>query len=144
MKLNLTKISLILSILGISIIMFGCGRGGNVGGQLVVPDEDIALPVVSGADTQADLDGDGIFGDADNCPEVENYDQMDIDSDGAGDVCDEDMDGDEILNGADNCPIDFNNNQGDLDGDGIGDLCDDTFNDQDQDTIGDGLDNCVS
>ncbi len=35
-----------------------------------------------------DVDGDGINGDADNCPEVYNPDQEDVDEDGMGDVCD--------------------------------------------------------
>jgi Thrombospondin type 3 repeat len=34
------------------------------------------------------LDGDGIREDADNCPDISNDDQSDIDDDGIGDVCD--------------------------------------------------------
>jgi len=36
-----------------------------------------------------DSDSDGICNDSDNCPDVSNSDQEDIDEDGAGDVCDE-------------------------------------------------------
>jgi hypothetical protein len=36
----------------------------------------------------ADLDGDGILDDADNCPSVPNPDQVDVDGDGLGDLCD--------------------------------------------------------
>jgi hypothetical protein len=35
-----------------------------------------------------DIDRDGIKDYLDNCPEVENFDQSDIDDDGIGDVCD--------------------------------------------------------
>ncbi|HVR72794.1 MAG TPA: thrombospondin type 3 repeat-containing protein, partial [Planctomycetota bacterium] len=36
----------------------------------------------------ADLDGDGIEDDVDNCPELANFDQADNDGDGVGTVCD--------------------------------------------------------
>jgi len=42
----------------------------------------------------SDLDGDGVIDAADNCPDLANADQSDIDGDGKGDVCDPDMDGD--------------------------------------------------
>ena len=36
----------------------------------------------------SDLDEDGINNDEDNCPDIYNPDQTDIDGDGAGDACD--------------------------------------------------------
>ena len=54
-------------------------------------------------------DNDGII--EDNCPDVDNVDQKDSDSDGVGDACD-------------NCIDQSNEDQLDTDGDGIGDVCD--------------------
>lgn len=34
-----------------------------------------------------DIDGDGIPGEADNCPQVANMSQRDLDGDGVGDAC---------------------------------------------------------
>jgi len=42
----------------------------------------------------------------DNCRQVSNPDQADIDDDGFGDVCDHDIDGDGVLNAADAFPTD--------------------------------------
>jgi hypothetical protein len=64
-----------------------------------------------------DSDGDG-FGDPssmntcpeDNCPDVFNLDQTDLDEDSVGDICD-------------NCPNIYNPGQADSDQDGIGDAC---------------------
>jgi hypothetical protein len=41
-----------------------------------------------------DTDGDGVPDATDNCPDLANADQSNIDGDGKGDVCDPDMDGD--------------------------------------------------
>ncbi|MDJ0849493.1 MAG: S8 family serine peptidase [Myxococcota bacterium] len=57
-----------------------------------------------------DVDGDGVCGNVDNCPQP-NPDQTDTDGDGLGDVCD-------------NCPNHANPGQEDLDYDGVGDACD--------------------
>jgi hypothetical protein len=54
---------------------------------------------------------DGIDSPNDNCPNVENQGQEDVDDDGTGDVCD-------------NCPNNCNYDQWDANVDGIGDVCD--------------------
>ncbi|MDH4034320.1 MAG: right-handed parallel beta-helix repeat-containing protein, partial [candidate division Zixibacteria bacterium] len=47
-----------------------------------------AYDVVAGCNSPADTDSDGIADIMDNCPEVYNPDQTDIDLDGIGDLCD--------------------------------------------------------
>lgn len=49
-------------------------------------------------DASYDGDGDGIPDISDNCPEVWNPTQADLDADNAGDDCDDDIDGDGIVN----------------------------------------------
>ena len=71
-----------------------------------------------------DTDGDGVIDSEDNCVDVANADQADLDNDGIGDVCDDDIDGDSVLNVDDNCPETANSDQADGDGDGLGDVCD--------------------
>ena len=71
----------------------------------------------------ADSDHDGIPDLRDNCVQVANTDQVDIDGNGRGDTCD-DFDHDGRMNSQDNCPNITNAGQADIDSDGIGDACD--------------------
>ncbi len=95
-----------------------------------------------------DADGDGVCQDTDNCPDVANPGQADLDGDGSGDACDPDDDGDGVGDDADNCPRAANPGQEDADGDGIGDACDacpaDPQNDADDDGVCGNVDNCPS
>jgi len=92
-----------------------------------------------------DTDADGVVDEDDNCPKAANPGQGDMDSDGAGDECDQDIDGDraEVIHGyyigSDNCPFAYNPDQQDLDGDGLGDACD---ADLDNDGVPNEFDNC--
>lgn len=72
----------------------------------------------------ADTDSDGIDDSTDNCPNISNPDQYDIDGDGIGNACDDDMDGDGILNNLDNCSTVSNPGQEDADNDSRGNPCD--------------------
>lgn len=72
----------------------------------------------------ADSDSDGIPDLRDNCVQLANPDQVDIDGNGRGDACD-DFDKDGFMNSVDNCPAITNANQTDVDSDKIGDACDD-------------------
>jgi len=89
----------------------------------------------------ADTDSDGVDDLDDNCPEVANPDQDDLDGDGAGDACDSDDDGDGFDDAFDTCPTVFDPDQSDLDLDGLGDACDD---DDDDDGIWDADDLCAA
>ena len=80
----------------------------------------------------ADTDGDGVADDLDNCPSIANADQLDTDSDGLGNACDDDDDddGDGVIDEEDALPLDpFE--AIDSDGDGVGDN-----SDQDDDNDG--------
>lgn len=90
---------------------------------------------IAGADMRTDwftdADGDGVQSDRDNCPDVDNGDQVDADGDGRGDACD-------------NCTAEANDGQNDADGDGVGDRCDscrDVANPEQADADGDGVGN---
>ncbi len=47
---------------------------------------------------EPDRDGDGIPDEVDDCPDIPDPDQTDLDRDGLGDVCDDDIDDDGLLN----------------------------------------------
>ena len=83
---------------------------------------------INDSNVDNDKDGDGIIDSKDNCPDISNPDQADIDGDGIGDSCDDDKDGDGINNDDDNCPDVANADQKDSDKDTIGDVCDPVFN----------------
>lgn len=82
---------------------------------------------------------------SDNCVEMYNPSQSDIDRDGKGDACDNftDSDDDGVQDSADNCPEHYNRHQDDMDADGLGDACDPRNDlDLDNDGINAEQDNC--
>ena len=82
-----------------------------------------------------DIDGDGVCGDIDNCVDVANTDQSDIDGDLEGDACDIDDDDDKVLDEFDLDPFNYFVCQ-DLDGDS----CDDCSVEGEPSIDNDGLD----
>jgi hypothetical protein len=111
-----------------------------------VGDNADALPF--DASETKDFDSDGVGDNSDNCLLNSNSDQLDTDSDGAGDACDSDDDGDGLVDEADVFPLDPDE-QIDSDGDGVGDNSD-AFpldareqSDSDGDLVGDNTDNCL-
>lgn len=115
----------------VSVLISGCAdRAGNLADHFSFTFQTTG---------PGDDDGDGILNPDDNCPLIPNFDQLDTDQDGLGDVCDPDIDNDTILNPDDNCVLIINPQQLDLDQNGIGDACDDDWD-------GDGIlnpdDNC--
>jgi len=98
-------------------------ESGNLSSDVGV----VSLPAYVSRSNQlylpADIDEDGVRDTLDNCVREPNPDQLDVDGNGRGDVCD-DFDKDGISNKDDNCVNQPNRNQADEDGDGIGDVCD--------------------
>ena len=86
-----------------------------------------------------DADEDGVHDHLDNCPNVSNPEQENLDSDAQGDACDDDEDGDGVMDYTDLCPRTSDPQQTDTDGDGLGDMCDE---DDDEDGVLDDVDSC--
>ncbi len=72
---------------------------------------------------KSDVDKDGVADEIDNCVQIANTDQADINKNSQGDACD-DFDRDGVINQKDNCRDLINRDQKDKDFDGIGDVCD--------------------
>jgi len=70
--------------------------------------------------TPADTDGDGVADAVDNCPQISNPGQADLDDDGEGDACDNDIDGDGLDN-ATELSLETDPANPDSDGDGLTD-----------------------
>ncbi|MCA9547452.1 MAG: PKD domain-containing protein, partial [Myxococcales bacterium] len=121
-------------------VEYTCGDPGEYRVALRVTDAFGSTHVAfATVECTPDNDGDGVLPADDNCVDVPNPDQADLDGDGVGDACDDDVDGDGVANAEDNCPVLANAGQGNVDGDELGDACDP---DDDGDGVDDGGDNC--
>ncbi len=99
-------------------------EGGNLVTDTDVLEVEDDILILENEDfTYADSDKDSVPDQIDNCVDIENIDQTDINQNGRGDVCD-DFDKDGVMNVQDNCVNNPNRNQADEDGDGVGDVCD--------------------
>lgn len=124
---------------------YTCDNASNCAWQVINgtidgrPNPDTTAHVICGMTTS--LSTFALTLSADNCPGVDNADQLDTDGDGDGDACDPDIDNDGVLNVSDNCPLLANPDQANLGTDSVGDACDD---DDDHDGALDTVDNCLS
>ena len=98
------------------------GQGQGHGGLNQLPRAEDVQAVTDFIDAIAlslsDGDEDGVTNDLDNCQDVANADQADLDQDDKGDVCDADIDGDGVSN-ADETAQGTSLDKADSDGDGV-------------------------
>lgn len=113
----------VLALAGCDVVYGLTGRDSAV----------IDASTIDGDPCPNDRDCDLVQDPVDNCPELTNSDQDDVDNDDIGDRCDTcsetrsasaDDDSDTVVDANDNCPSVFNLAQLDADGDGVGDTCD--------------------
>ena len=95
--------------------MQGTARFEDENGQTAV------IELLPFAGPEGDVDGDGISNGDDNCVNVINREQADLDGDGQGDVCDSDVDGDG-LNDGEEVLLGTDPRDADTDDDGLNDL----------------------
>lgn len=114
---------------------FGIGGGGGGSHDQCPDDLNKRKPGICGCGiSDADSDSDGLVDCLDNCPSVQNIDQVDVDLDDVGDLCDNcvytvnadqaNSDADALGDVCDSCPFDTNADQQDVDGDSVGTVCD--------------------
>ena len=98
----------------------GQGQGHGGGNQLRRAEDVQAVTdfIDAIALSLSDGDEDGVTNDLDNCQDVANADQADLDQDGEGDACDADIDGDAVSN-ADETAQGTSPDEADSDGDGV-------------------------
>jgi MYXO-CTERM domain-containing protein len=99
-----------------------CPMNAAIGVPTTQQEQDLCFP---------DIDGDGVGEldplSPDNCPTIFNPDQIDLDIDGLGNLCDDDIDNDGWQNPMDNCEALANPDQADSDRDTRGNACDQRF-----------------
>ncbi len=128
-------------------------EGSDAGAQERLSEARLLRLQLNGQSRIPDSDGDRVPDNQDNCPQINNPEQIDTDEDDLGDECDDcpldidnDIDQDGTCANQDNCPLVFNQQDQNQDGDEFGDLCDPCDGvsniDADQDKKCDEIDNC--
>ncbi|HBU49143.1 MAG TPA: hypothetical protein DEB46_12615 [Myxococcales bacterium] len=90
----------------VGCIEASCGDGFVLAGEEACDDGDVDNADGCMADCRLDEDFDLVADEDDNCPQVANDGQEDLDNDSLGDVCDDDRDGDGRANDQDCAPDD--------------------------------------
>lgn len=143
------------AITGDGVFSFGLSSAHSQGPIYSSREGSHPPQLIMASSTFLDSDGDSVPDGSDNCPDIANQDQSNLDGDDFGDVCDNceetpnsqvDSDVDGLGDACDNCPNHDNFDQSDMDDDGLGDVCDPCPNDAEEDVDEDGVcsgdDNC--